>query len=614
MCGIWDYLSKQGYKSHDLKQLYDAFMKTKGRGPDNHTMMKIAGPGVPVKVVSDTPEFKDDKLVYLKGFHRLAVMDPSSKGDQPFYLETEKRKLVLTCNGEIYNFRELIEEYELPVTSSSDCEVLLHLYARFGINKMISLIEKHAVFAIVLYDYNKKTGKSKVYAINDSIGVRPMFFAHTSTAFGFCSEMKGLTDLFHRVKRFPPGKYMTFDVDEWDFKFTTYYDVSKLKPATVPMKYKDKLTLYKKEVVFPEIRRLFRAAVAKRLHSDRPLCAAASGGFDSSLVDAVASDILRKEEKQLSTHTVCMEGGTDKPYADMVAKHCETEHFCHTLTESEFVEATDKVIRISETRDCTTVRATTGQYLLAKKIKEQGKHIVVLCGDGADELMGGYIYMLKLTTLINILEAGATDKQMLELKQLHPECLDEDGCLTVLSVQMEFHRESVRLIQDIHMYDGLRADRAVSYWGLELRIPFLDREFIDFYLQLPLEVRVPVGEEMEKQLIREAYDETDLMPKEVNWRRKEAFSDGVSSKNAESDEPLKWYERIPSKISDQEFEEGKKKYTFKTPKTKEEYLYRTIFVKYYGDQNSVEIPYTWLPRYCGDILDPSARVLGHYTA
>lgn len=527
MCGIWALLTKESLFNKNILNYYESFMKIQNRGPD----------------------YSDFRLLNLKtiiGFHRLAMVDVTDRGNQPFELESDNYKYHLICNGEIYNYLELIHTHKLNIKSGSDCEVILHLYIKYGLEKAIELLK--GVFSLIIHQENKKTNKRFLLVANDRIGVRPLFYTFNDTTFGISSEMKGLSDLFDKVYRFPPGHYIELDLDNMHLtKFSCYYN------------YIYPTINHSLDEIYLNIQNLFYKAVEKRiLQSDRPVCALLSGGLDSSIVAAIANDVIKKKDplQKLKTFTIGFKDATDIKYAEMVAKYIDSDHTTIIVNEDEFIQTIDKVIYAIESHDITTIRASVGQFKVAEYIRNNTDYKCVLCGDGSDELLGGYIYFHSCPTL-------------------------ED-----------FHQECVRLIKDIHLYDSLRADRAISYHGLELRVPFLDQDFVNYYLSLPVELRMPKKGEMEKILFRRAFENKNLIPKQVLFRNKEAFSDGVSSKEKS------WYQILQDHIN-------------KKTNESESTYYKKIFQSYYHDNYHI-IPYIWMPKWCGEINDPSARVLNHY--
>jgi asparagine synthase (glutamine-hydrolysing) len=541
MCGIWSLLSKTSLLNQNLTPYHNSFMKIQNRGPDNSVFKLI-----------------DNNIIL--GFHRLAMIDVSDNGNQPFELKNDTKLLYSICNGEIYNYKELINQYNLSTTSGSDCEVILHLYNIFGIEQMIKLFK--GVFSIIIYEYDFINHVQTVHVIDDRIGVRPLFYSQSDNQIGLSSEIKGLSDIFDKVHRFPPGHYATINSDH-QIKFTQYYN------------YVYNQVDYTIDQVYQNIRNTFYDAIKKRIQSDRPVCALLSGGLDSSIVAAIANQIIKNENPQntLKTFTIGLEGGTDIEYAEMVAKHIGSDHTTIIVTEQDFINSIDNVIYSIESYDTTTVRASVGQFKISEFIANNTDYKCILCGDGSDELLGGYLYF--------------------------------HNCPSPL----DFHNECVRLIKDIHIYDSLRADRAVAHHGLELRVPFLDQDFVNCIMSINPEIRKPLSNQMEKIMFRKAFENTNLLPTQILMRRKEAFSDGVSSKSKS------WYQilqdNINKMITDDDFNKSVLQYEINKPKTKESLYYRRIFNKYFGNNDQV-IPYMWMPKWCGDINDPSARVLQHY--
>ena len=550
MCGIWLLLSSDNKNSQgelSLEEYQKNFNNILGRGPDYSILKKI-----------------DHDRNIMIGFHRLTINGLNS-GNQPFEMETRYFKYYLICNGEIYNYRQLAREYDLTLKTESDCEVLLPLYEKMDINRLVNLLD--GVFAITIIKINKETKEVTVESARDRIGVRPMFYGLSSKNkyVYICSEMKGINNISDRVHVFPPGHIMKCKIEDnvVNYNFTKYYD----------FKYIDRHIENSEEDMFSLIRIYFEKAIKKRLLSDRPIGSLLSGGLDSSLVSSLVSKISRKKIK---TFSICMEGGTDKAYSDMVAKHIKSDHYNIELTKQNFLDAINETIWAIESYDITTVRASVGQFLVSKFISEETDVKVVMSGDGSDEVCSGYIYNYKAPSL------------------------------------KELHEEAELRLKEIHLYDGLRADRATSYHGLELRVPFLDHEFVDMYMKISEKLRIPTEERMEKYLLRKAFEDENLLPNEVLWRKKEAFSDGVSSKEESWHETIKKY--IDSKITDEEFNDNKNKYNHCKPETKEAYYYRKVFCEKFSDKNADVIPKYWLPNWCNGLKEPSARALDVYNS
>ena len=329
---------------------------------------------------------------------------------------------------------------------------------------------------------------------------------------------------------------------------------------------------------------IFENAVRRRLISDRPIGCLLSGGLDSSVVCAVAASIMAKEYpgKKLKSFSIGMKEGTDIAYAKSVAEHLNKlygniEHEVIYFTPQEGLDVIDEVLKNTETFDITTIRASVGQYLLGKFISTKTDIKVILNGDGADECQMGYLYFYN-----------------------HPD----------LKSAQEDH---YRLLDEIHLFDGLRVDRAISCHGLEARVPFLDREFVDYFRSIPSSWKVPTSNSIEKNFFRTAFSKSKYgqsLPEDVLWRKKEAFSDGVSGKEKSW---FQWVQEfLNEKVSDKEFETEKSKLhpTIVAP-TKESYYFMRSFKAQFGDQWQV-IPHFWLPRWSGNHSEPSARVLNVY--
>jgi asparagine synthase (glutamine-hydrolysing) len=548
MCGIWSFITKNKEDIADNKfasinkNLISKYNNIVGRGPENSTLLEI------------------NKNI-LFGFHRLCIVDVSDNANQPFTIKTEEREIYLICNGEIYNQKTLIKNNNLNVKSSSDCEPILHLYSKFGIQKTVDMLD--GVFAFTILDIDKIKKTAKMISVRDRIGVRPLFMGYTENKkYGFCSEIKGLINNFENIEVFTPGTIVTlsFDLEKYNFRLS--------KDIYYPFDYEIKLN--DEKTVMQLIKYQFIDSVKKRSMSDRPVCSLLSGGLDSSLVSAV---LALESDKPIHTFSIGMPGGTDFKYAKMVADKIGSIHTEIVFSPDEGLEAIKDVIWATESFDITTVRASVGQYLISKYISENTEFKVVYIGDGSDELTGGYKYFCNAPN------------------------------------SNELHKECVRLIKEIHLYDSLRADRAVSIHGLETRVPFLDSAFVDMYLSINQNLRLP-KDGIEKYLLRKSFEDSDILPKEVLWREKEAFSDGVSTQKDS------WYtiiqKHIDSLISQEEFELDSVKYTHCKPLTKEAYYYRKTFDELFGEKYSNVIPKFWLPKWCGDVKEPSARVLDVY--
>lgn len=601
MCGIWGVLSSKSIEL-DQNKLFNAFNQIKPRGPDKSILIQNSN--------------------YIIGFHRLAIIDTSIQGDQPFshsyyYTNDSNEKILRTIylivNGEIYNHKELknsievneaLQKYNYTFKSGSDCEVILPMYLsenisdfdniqpetsngdeknKSGISNLISKLSGEFAFAIFDINFNtvSKLETYNLWTGRDRFGIRPLFFSKIDEyTIVFGSEVKSLIGL----NSLSNNKVEVHDPRSWtrwsgqtnkplEVKSKLYYAVGNL-PVVINPEPSD---------VYRMIQTKLTMAVKSRLESDREIGCLLSGGLDSSLISAIAAKELAKEGKKLKTFSIGMENSPDVHFAKIVSMHIGSDHTNIEIPESEWINAIQEVIRISETYDITTIRATTGQYLISKWIKENTDIKVLLIGDGSDEATGGYLYFHKAPN------------------------------------RHEFHFECIRLLHYIHYFDVLRADRGVASNGLEARVPFLDHEFINLYFQIDLNMKTPkehsIGDRTcvyEKYLLRKAWDSTDILPKSVLWRRKEAFSDGVSSSSKS------WYQIIQDQVdtlySDTDLKNAQEFYKSIDsiiPHTKEALHYHKIFDSLYPYHHHL-CPYYWLPKWVENASDPSARTLKVY--
>lgn len=548
MCGICGVLIKESAGKDIKKQIRVEFNelaeKISHRGPDRSIIIKLSEP---IDVVID--------------FERLSIMDPSTKGDQPFKYEENQRTIYTICNGEIYGFKDICKKYDFHLTSGSDCEVIPLLYKKFGIAGMKELCrELNSEHAFAILDIDMKTGDYKLVFSSDRFGIRPLFIGWTKFGFYFSSELQGLP-ADANIERFKPRHYAIIEKKEGKLGELLYYPYYTI--SSIPSKQDDL------GVCLEKIRNGLESSVVIRLESDREFGALLSGGLDSSLVSALAAKHLKKAGKKLRTFSIGMPGGTDEKYAKMVATFIDSDHTHVEVSESDFVGAIPDIVKTIGSYDITTVRASTGQYLISKWISENTNIKVLLIGDVSDELAGSYKYFLKAPS---------------------PE---------------EFHNECVRLLEDIHLYDVLRADRCIARFGIEARLPFADYRFVELYLGCAPELRM-AKRGIEKWLLREAFRDCKLLPEEVRLRSKEAFSDGVSSTKRS------YYQIIQENVEKIKLEQSEFKHL--PPHTKEALYYRTLFCKYFGTNESIAktIPYFWLPKWSGNITDPSARLLDVY--
>lgn len=516
MCGIFACL----YASRSPEYYHAGHQSIQHRGPDASVLVQH-GP-------------------HVLGFHRLAINDLSDKGNQPL-VHPENPQLRLICNGEIYNHRELQKIYNFKLQSHSDCEIILHLYQRFGIER--TLHELDGYFAFVLLD------GEDVYMARDTIGVRSMYIGYADAEIYVASELKAIHPYAEHVDYFPPGQYWS----SLSKTFTVYDTIAVSR--IIGDEY---------SIVMKHTRDLLTDAVRKRVqNTERPLGCFLSGGLDSSIITALVCSL---SPTPVHTFSIGMAGSVDLYYAQMVAEHLHTIHHEVVVTEEDMLNAIPDVIRQIETYDTTTVRASTPMYLLSKYIVKNTDIRVILSGEGSDELSGSYAYFKKAPTA------------------------------------HQAYEESVRLTSELQYFDVLRCDKSTAGNGLEVRVPFLDKDFVSYYLHINPEYKWFPNYECEKYLLRESF--ASYLPDEVLWRTKEAFSDGVSQQKRS------WYTIIQEHVD--RLMLPIVHYETNPPQMKESLWYRILFDEAYPDRSSI-LPYYWLPKWCGDVKDPSARTLDIYT-
>ena len=481
-------------------------------------------------------------------FHRLAIMGLSEAGMQPFELDGD----YVVCNGEIYGFRPLkrqLTEKGYQFKSGSDCEILLPLFREYGLSMFARL---DAEFAMIIYD----SMTDSLIAARDPIGIRPLFYGYDKDGgIIFSSEAKNLVGLCDEICPFPPGHYYAYG------KFVRYADLTTVKTYS-----EDDL-----ETACKKIRDKLIAGVDKRPDADAPLGFLLSGGLDSSLVCAISSLILGKK---IRTFAIGMEkDAIDLKYARQVADFIGSDHTEVYMTRQQVLDSLEEVIAMLGTWDITTIRASMGMYLCCKAIHEQTDGRVLLTGEISDELFG-----YKYTDFAPSPEA--------------------------------FQQESKKRIDELHMYDVLRADRCISVNSLEARVPFGDLDFVKYVMSIDPRLKMNTYD-MGKYLLRHAFEKDHLLPDDILWRQKAAFSDAVGHSMVDD---LKAY--AEEKYTDEEFETLRRQYDYCTPFTKESLLYREIFEKYYPGQAPM-IQDFWMPNKSWegcDVADPSARVLANYGA
>ncbi|WP_400080758.1 asparagine synthase B [Winogradskyella sp. R77965] len=477
--------------------------------------------------------YSDDKAIL--AHERLAIVDPAS-GKQPLF--SPDKKLILAANGEIYNHRELRKQFpHYDFQTESDCEVILALYQEKGADFVDDM---NGIFGFAIYD----TEKDEYFIARDHMGIIPLYIGWDKNGtFFVASELKALEGVCTKIELFPPGHYMSSKDGEfvkWYKRDWTDYDAVK-----------------ENETSIAEVKQALEDAVHRQLMSDVPYGVLLSGGLDSSVTSAIAKKYSERRVEaddkeqawwpQLHSFSVGLEGSPDLAAAKKVADFIGTVHHEIKFTIQEGLDAIKDVIYNIETYDITTIRSSTPMYLMARVIKSMGIKMV-LSGEGADEIFGGYLYFHK-----------APDAK-------------------------EFHDETVRKLDKLHMYDCLRANKSLAAWGIEGRVPFLDKEFMDVAMRINPKDKMINGERMEKWVVRKAFEE--MIPESVAWRQKEQFSDGVGYSWIDT---LK--ELVEKEVTDEQIANAKFRYPINTPLNKEEYYYRTIFEGHFpSDAAALSVP------------------------
>ena len=473
--------------------------------------------------------FSNDKAVM--AHERLAIVDPTS-GKQP--LLSSDGRYILAANGEIYNHKELRAQFEdtYDFQTASDCEIILALYKKKGPS---FIDEMNGIFGFALYD----TLKDEYFIARDHMGIIPLYMGwdHNGT-FYVASELKALEGVCTKIELFPPGHYLVSGAQapvQWYTRDWMDYDAVKDNQTSIE-----------------DLHDALAASVRRQLMSDVPYGVLLSGGLDSSVTSALAKLYAAKRIEadddqdawwpQLHSFAVGLEGSPDLEAASKVAKHIDTVHHEIKFTIQEGLDAIRDVVYHLETYDITTIRASTPMYLLARAIKALGIKMV-LSGEGADELFGGYLYFHKAPN------------------------------------PRDFHEETVRKLDKLHQYDCLRANKSLAAWGIEGRVPFLDKDFMDVAMRINPADKMITADRMEKWVIRKAFEK--YLPESVAWRQKEQFSDGVGYDWIDT---LK--EVVEQNVSDDQMQNAHFKFPVQTPQNKEEFYYRSIFEEHYPSETA----------------------------
>jgi asparagine synthase (glutamine-hydrolysing) len=531
MCGILAFV--RCYK--DKSYVNACLGEIAGRGPDA------------------TDYFASDDDTVQLGFNRLCINDLTIRGMQPMSVDGNTW---LICNGEIFNHLNLQKKYDITTVSKSDCEVILHMYHKLPFSQLVN--ELDGEFAFVIYDSIKK----HLLVSRDRYGVRPLFVSHDNNndSLAFASELKALKD-FPNVRQFVPGQYLHIDLSN---THTQHYYYTYHSPFQIQIQ----ITYDNEEQqILKQINSVFKQAVRKRLMSERPICCLLSGGLDSSLVAAIVATHF--PPFTVKTFSIGFKGSPDLFYAKRVAEHIKSVHHQIEVDEGDFLRHIEETINTIESYDTTSVRASVGNLMLAKYIKNNTDCKVVFNGDYSDEVCGGYKYFKKAPS------------------------------------SYAFDAECRRLVQDICFFDSLRSDRSISSQGLEARVPFADNDFVSLYLSIPPYMRLPSDTRIEKYLLRKAFEDDNLLPHDILWRPKEAFSDGVSKPENSWHKIVQTH--VDALVTDDDFTKCSATISHNRPAIKESFYYRRLFNNMFPTHDAV-VPYFWLPKWCGEsVVDPSAR-------
>jgi asparagine synthase (glutamine-hydrolysing) len=588
MCGIFALINNTSTITDNL--INYSFEQGTSRGPEYSELKHV-----------------NDKVLF--GFHRLAINGLDTISNQPMTIDN----ITLICNGEIYNFKQLYKMLKVTPLTNSDCEVIIHMYKHFGIEYTMASLDGY--FSFILIDNSNINEEPSIYIGRDPYGVRPLFILKTDKSntmeyinkdtqlickeelIGFASDLKSLSPILnyqgkkivynentynntlnisnsyynYTIEQYPPGTYSKLSKKSLILSYY-YFEKYAIKYTTFPL-ITNNMNSLSYESIFNTVYNNLYDAVKKRVigTTNRKIACLLSGGLDSSLVTCLVSKFFDEIgiKHELETYSIGLPGGEDLKYARKVAKYIGSKHTEIIVSEDDFFNAIPEVINKIESYDTTTVRASVGNYLISKFIVNNSDAKVIFNGDGSDELTGGYLYF-------------------------HA-CPDE----------ISFDKECKRLLNNIHYFDVLRSDKSISSNGLEPRTPFLDSRFVQSYLSIPIEYRYN-PDKPEKWLLRKSVEFCDptLMPPEVLWRTKEAFSDGVSSQNKS------WYEIINDKIDSSFNMNYYDNSVNNCPNTLEQIYYRTLFDSYFPNCDNV-IPYFWMPNFV-DATDASARTLKLY--
>jgi len=566
MCGIFALLNTDNTSKTNIDFINKQFQKGKRRGPENSIL-------------------ETSYLKMILGFHRLAINGLNDKSNQPIVYND----IVLICNGEIYNYKQLYDSINVTPTTDSDCEIIIHLFLNYGIEQTLTMLD--GVYAFILFDNRSSEDLvNNIYIARDPFGVRPLYnlSSNNDDLYGFASELKCLEYIYnmnndnYSVEQFEPGTYSVYQYGKnvnsvWKplLKNVKYFIPSFSHGRQYDMYYaKENDSTH----IFNNISKLLNEAVIKRCQTtERPIACLLSGGLDSSLIAALVSNYFRPRGQVIETYSIGLKGSEDIKYANIVAEYIGTKHTEIIVTEEDMFEAIPEVIKAIESYDTTTIRASIGNYLIGKYISLHSDAKVIFNGDGSDELFGGYLYMNR--------------------------CPDD----------IEFDKETRRLLKDIHLYDVLRSDKSISSNGLEPRTPFLDRSFVNYVLTIPPYLRNHNNFcNPEKYLLRNSFRQINfkdvlgrqILPDEILMRKKEAFSDGVSSQGRSL------FVILQELIAQQYSKNALINESYVPSIELEKKYYKDIFDNEFPNCSRL-VPYYWMPKYT-NATDPSARTLDVY--
>lgn len=549
MCGIFGLVS-----SPDISKAIQSAQTVRPRGPERSHYV-----------------YSDD---YFLAFHRLAINGLCPTKDQPYVysdtIDNKNRSYYVLCNGEIYNAPELYRKYTGNSWSSgmSDTEVIYSVWKTLQYDFAELNRQLNGEYALAILELDSLSKPTKLLLSTDYISVRPLFYYidfQGNCQYGFSSILAGLNNVSRPqlIKRLPGNTMVSIDILNKSALVEEY--------SQQPYIIDKALSTIQEEIVVT-----LENSVKKRLMSDREIGCLLSGGLDSSLTSALVAKYAKEQGIRLHTFSIGLAGSPDCKYAKIVADHIGSIHTEITVTEKEALEVIPEVIRVTETFDITTIRASVWQYMLARYISKHCPNIkVVVAGEGSDELLG-YVYL-----------KAAPNAEA-------------------------FQKETEKLTHNIHLFDGIRADRCISHFGLEVRFPFLDEDFCRLVLSIPPEVKMHINGRCEKWVLREAFSQlmSTLLPQEILWRPKAAMSDATSSMERS------WFSIVQEHIADLSISQKTllEAVSHMLPPTEEATYYRCQWQSHFPEAASHVIPYYWLPnqKWCPDAKDPSARTLSFY--